>query len=68
MCGLVKLGDLEDLADPPLLSSNATPPLPQQLQNVEGMQSNVEDFRGSPSRGFLRPEDRLLGIPPLDPN
>ena len=37
MCGLVKLGDLEDLVDPPLLGSLATPLSPQRLQNEEGM-------------------------------
>lgn len=37
MHGLVKLGDLEDLADPPTLGSYATPPSPQRLQNTEGM-------------------------------
>ena len=62
MCGLVKLGDLEDLDDPPTLGSYATPPSPQCLQNVEGMQRNMEDLGNSPSGGFLRPEDSPPGI------
>ena len=57
MRGLVKLGDLEDLADPPMLGSYATPLSPQRLQNAEGMQRNAEDLGNSPSGGFLRPED-----------
>jgi hypothetical protein len=65
---LVKLGDLEDLADPPLLGSYATPPSPQRLQNEERMQRNVEDLHGFPSEGFLRLEDSPPGIPPPDPN
>ena len=38
MRGLVKLGDLEDLADPPSIGSYATPSSPQRLQQMEGMQ------------------------------
>ena len=68
MRGLVKLGDLEDLVDPPMLGSYATPPSPQRLQNVEGMQRNAEDLRSSPSGGFLRPEDTPPGIPSPAPN
>ena len=66
--GLVKLGDLEDLADPPMLGSYTTPPSPQRLQNEEGTQRNAEDLRGSPSGGFLRPEDSPPGPPPPAPN
>ena len=63
MRGLVKLGDLEDMADPPTLGSYATPPSPQRLQNTEGMRRNAEDLRNSPSGGFLRLENSPLGIP-----
>ena len=66
MCGLVKLGDLEDLADPPSLGSYATPPSPQRLQQMEGMQRNVEEPRNFSSGGYLRPEDSPPGIAPLD--
>ena len=31
MCGLVKLGDLEDMAEPPLHGSMASPPTTQQI-------------------------------------
>lgn len=62
--GLVKLGDLEDLVDPPLLGSLATPSSPNHLQNEEGLQMNAEDFRGLPSGGYLRPEDSPPGFPP----
>lgn len=60
--GLVKLGDLEDLAYPPTLGSYATPSSPHCLQNVEGMQRNAKDLGNPPSGGLLRPEDSLLGI------
>ena len=63
MHGLVKLGDLEDLADPPRIDSYATPPSPQRLQNTEGMQRNAKDLGNSPSGGFLRLEDSPMGIP-----
>jgi hypothetical protein len=53
MHGLVKLGDLEDLVDPPLLSSYATPPSSQRLLNEDGTQMIAEDLQGLPSRGFL---------------
>ena len=62
MRGLVKLGDLEDLVDPPTLSSYATLSLLQRLQNMEILQCNAEDQRISPSGGYLRPEDSPLGI------
>ena len=68
MRGLVKLADLEDLVDPPLLGSLATPSSPQHLQNEEGTQMNAEDLQGLPSGGFLRPEDNPPGIPPPAPN
>lgn len=65
MHGLVKPGDLEDLADPPVLGSHATPPSPQRLQNEEGMQMNAEDNHGLSSGGYLRPEDSPPGtLPP----
>ena len=67
MHGLVKLGDLEDLTNPAMLGSYATPSSPQLLQNVEGMQWNAEDPRCDPSDGFLRPEDSSSGIPSPTP-
>lgn len=65
---LVKLGDLEDLADPPGIGSHTTPLSPQRLQNEEGMQMNIEDHRGLPSGGYLRPEDSPPGILPPTSN
>ena len=37
MRGLVKLGDLEDLVDPPSIGSFATPSSPQRLQHMDGL-------------------------------
>ena len=68
MRGLVKLGDLEDLADPPSIGSFATPPSPQRLQHMEGMQRNVEELGNSSSGGYLRPEDNPPGIAMPDQN
>lgn len=68
MHGLVKLGDLEDLVDPPLLSSYATPPSSQRLLNEDGTQMIAEDLQGLPSRGFLQLEDSPPRIPPPTPN
>lgn len=56
MCGLVKLGDLEDLADPPSLGSYATPPSPQRFLDVDGMQRNSEEPGNFPSGGYLHLE------------
>ena len=62
MHGLVKLGDLEDLADPPSLGSYATPLLPKHFLHVDGMQQNSEEPRNFPSGGYIRPEDSPPGI------
>ena len=62
MHGLVKLGDLEDLADPPSLRSYATSALPKHFLHVNGMQRNLEEPRKVPSGGYIRPEDSPPGI------
>ena len=68
MRGLVKLGDLKDLADPPSIGLYATPPSPQRLQQMEGMQQNVEEPENSSSGGYLHPEDSPPGIALPDQN
>ena len=68
MRGLVKLGDLEDLADPPSIGSFATSLSPQRLQHMDGLQRKVEEPRNFPSGRYLRPEDSPSGIAPLDHN
>ena len=62
MHGLVKLGDLEDLADPPSLGSYATPSSPHHLQHMDGLQRNMEDPRNLPSGRYLRLEESPPGI------
>jgi hypothetical protein len=62
MRGLVKLGDLEDLADPPSLGSYTTPSSPQCLQHTDGLHQNMEEPGNFPSGEYLRPEDSPPGI------
>ena len=64
MHGLVKLGDLEDMAEPPPHGLMATPPATQRVQDDEDMVADSKDHRGNPSGGYLRPEDSPPGIPP----
>ena len=64
MRGLVKVGDLEDMAEPPLHGSMATPPATQRVQDDEDMAVDFEDHRGNPSGGYLRPKDSPPRIPP----
>ena len=64
MHGLVKLGDIEDMAEPRLHGSMATPPATQRVQDKEDMPVDSEDHRGNPSGGYLRLKDSPLGIHP----
>ena len=61
---LVKLGDLEGMAEPPLHGTMVSPPVTQQLQGDEDMALETGAHRGSPSSGYLRPEDSPLGFRP----
>lgn len=64
MRGLVKLGDLEDMAEPPLHGTMVSPPTTQRLQGDEDMAVETGAHSGSPSGGYLRPEDSPPGFRP----
>ena len=64
MYGLVKLGDLEDMVEPPLHVSMESPPATQRIQGNEDMAAETGDHSGSPSDGYLRLEDSPLGFRP----
>ena len=65
MRGLVKVGDLEDMAEPPLHGSMANPLATQRIHDNEDMATDSEDHHGNPSGGYLRLEDSPPGIHPF---
>ena len=62
MRGMVKLNDLEDMAEPPLHGSIEASLENQRPQGGNDMETEAGNDRGAPSSGFFGLEDRHWGL------
>ena len=62
MRGMVKLNDLEDMAEPALHGSIEASPRNQRPLGGNDMETEVGSDRGAPSSCLFNPEDNHLGL------